>query len=73
MDVHNAILLRYADVVNVGSNNIGDCAPAIDGGNIDRRATNFDNCMWCTSGGVNNDSGERMTTLAVVRGSGWWW
>ncbi len=34
MDVCNPILVQYADVVNVRSNNDGNHAPAFDGGHI---------------------------------------
>jgi hypothetical protein len=32
MDVCDAILPQYADIINVGSDDDGECAPAIDGG-----------------------------------------
>jgi hypothetical protein len=51
MGVCNAILLRYADIVNVGSNDDGDCAPTIDRGNIDRWVADFDNGVQCAWGG----------------------
>jgi hypothetical protein len=50
-DVCNAILLCYADVVDVRSNNDGNCAPAFNRGNIDGGVANFNNGMWCTCGG----------------------
>jgi hypothetical protein len=49
-DVHDAILLHYADVVNVRSDN--DCnhhppsMEAINGG-----VAYFNNCVWCACGG----------------------
>jgi hypothetical protein len=40
-DICDAILPRYANFINVGSNGNGDHAPAIDGGNIFEGAANF--------------------------------
>jgi hypothetical protein len=47
----NAILLQYADIVDVGSNDNGNCAPTINGGNIDRGVAKFNNGMRCVWGG----------------------
>jgi hypothetical protein len=47
-DVCDAIHLRYADIVDVGSNDDGNRAPTIDRGNIDGGAANFNNGMQCT-------------------------
>jgi hypothetical protein len=35
MDIHDAILPWYANIVDVRSDNNGNCAPGIDRGNID--------------------------------------
>jgi hypothetical protein len=51
MEVCNAILPRYADAINVGSNNDGNCAPAIDGGNIDGWVAVFKNGLQHLWGG----------------------
>ncbi len=37
----NAFLLRYADIINVGSNDNGNCACTINGGNIDEGVANL--------------------------------
>jgi hypothetical protein len=65
MDVCDAILLRYTNVVNVESNDDGNRAPAIDGGNIDGGVANFDNGMRRTCGGQQH-GGERVATPAVA-------
>ncbi len=66
MDVCNAILLWYADVINdVRDDNNDNCAPAFDGGNIDVGL--LTSTVVCgTLAGVSNDRGERAATPAVV-------
>jgi hypothetical protein len=57
-DICDAILPRYADAVDVGSNDDGDCTSAINGGNIDGWVANFDNGKWCTFGGSAMTAGR---------------
>ncbi len=65
MDVCNAILPRDADVINVGSNNDGNLAPAINEGNIDKGLPTL--TLACGArAGFSNDGGERAATPAAA-------
>ncbi len=57
MDIHNAILPWYAGVVDVRSNEDGECTPAFNGGNIDRGVADKL---------IKNQEGVRGTQAAVV-------
>ncbi len=58
-DVCDAILPRYADAINVGSNDDGNRTPAIDTGNIDWWVADFDYGVRRMCGGVSGNRGER--------------
>ncbi len=71
MDVCNAILPRYADVVYVGSNDDGNRTPVINRGNIDGGLPT--STIACgTHEGVSDIGGERAATPvgAAVAGIG---
>ncbi len=58
MDICDAILPPYTDILDVRSNGDGNRAPAFNRGNIDRMVANFDNGMWHASGGERRRRGE---------------
>ncbi len=62
--------LWYTDAIDVGSKDNGDCAPAINEGNIDGWVADFDNGVWRLCGGISDDSRERAATPVVAWGSG---
>ncbi len=65
MDVCDAILLQYADIVDVRSSNDGNCTLAFDGGNIDGELPTLTMaCGVCV--GESNDGGERAATRAAA-------
>jgi hypothetical protein len=79
-DFCDAILLQYADIVNVGSNNDGNCAPAINGGNIERGVANFNigvqgacggQQQWWGEGGNTGSGGGGGGRKRRRRGTGW--
>jgi hypothetical protein len=70
MDVCNAILSWYADIVDVRSNDEGDRIPTFNRGTIDEGVANFDNGMLHTSGGQQQQRGEGSNTGGGGGGSG---
>jgi hypothetical protein len=70
MDVCNAILPWYADIVDVRSNNDGDRTPTFDGGNIDGGVADFDNGMLHATWGQQQRRGEGSNTGGGSGGSG---
>jgi hypothetical protein len=69
-DVPNAILPCYTDIVDVRSDNDGNRAPAIDGGNIDGGGADFNNGMQRVCGGHQRWQGEGGNTSGGGGGSG---
>jgi hypothetical protein len=69
-DVCSAILPRYADVIDDRSDDDGNRAPTINGGNIAGGVTDFDNGMPCMCGGQKQWQGEGGNTGGGGGGGG---
>ena len=64
-DVRDAILPRYADIIDVGSEDDGNRAPVIDRGNIDGGLPT--STMACAAHeGFSNNGWERVVTPAAA-------
>jgi hypothetical protein len=72
-DVHHAILLWYAEVIDIGRDNNDDrapAAPAINGGDIEGGGLPKSTMVCGVHGGISNNGGERAVIPAVVVAAG---